>query len=230
MRKPIKTESLKKIRTLGVPIGTVVDVGILSSTVSLIESFPDVKHLLIEPIVEWNETIEKNYNSKNIDYELINVAASDRIGSVNMATSSVQSGKPITHAYMIGENPSSPKDTYRTVPVETIDSIVAARDLKMPFLLKIDVDGAELSILKGSKETLKKTNVVVVEANMQTFIERSKVLVDAGFRLFDVVDLCYYDDRLAQVDLIFLRNVMIEELGLEMYKGGFQLDKWKELS
>jgi hypothetical protein len=87
MRHPIKAHSLERLKTMGMPIGSIIDVGVLSSTPDLIRAFPDKKHLLIEPIVEWNEPIARAYAS--IDHELVNVAASDADGEVALEIQSV---------------------------------------------------------------------------------------------------------------------------------------------
>jgi FkbM family methyltransferase len=230
MRRPVKKESLDKLIAMGAPVGSVIDVGVLTCTGPLLSAFPKCKHLLIEPIVEWNEAIAKNYKTRGVPYELVNVAASDRNGTVTMKTASVRPGQPITHARMFDGAATADDETLREVPMATVDSLIAERTLEPPYLLKIDVDGAEPAILKGAKETLKKTSIVVIEAGMQTLIERATMLREAGFLLFDVVDLCYYDDRLAQVDLVFLSFATIQEHKLQMYKEAFDIEKWKELA
>jgi FkbM family methyltransferase len=227
MRRPNKIQSFKKLNAMGVPVGTVIDVGVLIGTGELITSYPSCKHVLIEPIVEWNDDIKKKYDSKSIDYELVNVAASDANGTVQMKTASVRPGQPITHARMIEGAAGKPSSKVREVPMATVDALVAARDLAKPYLLKIDVDGAELKILKGAAQTLRDTSVVVIEAGVANLVDRAAALKEAGFLLFDVVDLCYYDDRLAQVDLVFLSFAIIKERKLQMYKEAFDIEKWK---
>ena len=50
------------------------------------------------------------------------------------------------------------------VPVETLDSLVKSGQLEKPNLIKIDVEGAEISVLRGSEQTLR-------EYQPQLFIE-----------------------------------------------------------
>jgi hypothetical protein len=88
------------------------------------------------------------------------------------------------------------------------------------------VDGAELLILEGSRSILPQCSTVVVEAGIKDFTARSKPLEDAGFELFDVVDLAYYDERLAQFDMVWVNTKMMQTLKLEMYKNGFDYSKW----
>ena len=86
----------------------------------------------------------------------------------------------------------------------TLDEFLADVDLPEPCLLKIDVDGPELDVLAGASSTLAKSGVVIVEAPLQYIAARAGYLADRGFSIFDIVDLCYYDDQLWQADLMFL--------------------------
>lgn len=223
MRRPLKMESFKKIKELNIPIQTVIDIGIRIGTPELMKSFGDLKHFLVEPISEWNDTINSTYTKAGIDYTLTNVAASNINGIMNMEVSTVRPGEPISHARLTEKDSGA---NIRNVPVRTIDSLMEEYRMPKPYLLKIDVDGVELLIMEGAKETFKDVNVVVVEANVRNFIERATFLQNSGFELFDIVDPCYYDDQLRQFDLVFLNSRMVAERGLDMYKQAFDIKKW----
>lgn len=223
-RRPARTQSLVKLRAMGIPINGIIDVGMLTGTYDLMKTFADVPQLLIEPIVEWNDTLRSKYTAAGVRFELINVAASDMDGEMNMRTSSVREGKPITHANLTG---ATTGDNLRKVPVRRLDTLLAERPgFAKPWLLKIDVDGVELQILAGAAETLRDCSVVVVEAGIRTFMERAAALQAHGFELFDIVELCYYDDRLRQFDLVFVKTQILNRLGLDMYKQPFDITKW----
>lgn len=223
MRRPLKFESFNKIKSLGIPIETVLDVGILTGTYELMSSFNNKKHLLIEPIIEWNDSINRNYSKSGIDYTLVNVAASNKDGTMNIETCTVIPGRPISHARLTDKQQG--KDI-RTVTVRKLDTLLLEYPHSGPYLLKIDVDGAEIDILEGAVKTLPLVNVVVIEANVRNFIERATFLQKQGFELFDIVDPCYYDDQLRQFDLVFANSQMISERGLDMYKKPFDMAKW----
>ena len=78
MRGPIKNQALRVLRNRKVAIGTVLDVGVLTGTPELMEAFPDVPHILFEPVVEFNPAIERAYRRHR--FEIANVAISDRVG------------------------------------------------------------------------------------------------------------------------------------------------------
>lgn len=54
----------------------------------------------------------------------------------------------------------------KTRITKTVDSIVKEKNLPLPDMLKIDVQGCELDILKGMKETLKSVKHILVELQM----------------------------------------------------------------
>jgi len=224
-RHPMKAHSFKILKEMGVPVGTVIDVGILTSTYELIQAYGDTPQLLIEPIVEFEERIRAIYDKAKVNYELIKVAASDRIGEASMRTNSVREGVDITHARMT--DATDAPGEYRTVPMRTLDSLVAERTLAKPYLLKIDVDGAELEILKGAESILPDCSVICIETGITNIFERCEAIRRHGFQLFDLVDICYYNDRLVQMDAIFLNHRIIQERGLSVYKNGFDIAKWK---
>lgn len=223
MRRPLKRECFQVIKSLNIPIETIVDVGVLTGTWDLQTEFKDKKHILIEPIVEWNDKINDTYGSAGIDYDLLNVAAYNRDGRMKIKTVSVVPGKPISHASLTER---SSGDDLREVPVRRLDTLLPEIGASGPYLLKIDVDGVEIDIIEGAEKILPKCSVIVVEANVQNFIERSNILSDKGFSLFDIVDPCYYDSRLRQIDLVFMNTKMIDRLGIDMYKEKFEYEKW----
>lgn len=224
MRKPLKKEAFERIKDLKIPINTVLDIGVnTAGTPELMFCFEDKNHFLVEPIVEFNDSINKIYSDSKINYTLVNFAASNIDGVANIKVDTVHQNIPITHARLTNE---SLGPNIREVAVRKIDSLVEEYSVDPPYLLKIDVDGAELLILEGSKKTLKNTNVLVIEANIKNFIERSVAIANEGFELFDIVDPCYYDDRLRQFDMIFLNSNIISELDIDMYKQSFDISKW----
>jgi hypothetical protein len=54
-------------------------------------------------------------------------------------------------------------DTKKIRKTITLDSLVKLRQLPKPDLIKMDVQGAELDIIKGASETLKSVNHVILE-------------------------------------------------------------------
>jgi hypothetical protein len=143
---------------------------------------------------------------------------------MNIELTSIDAEQSVTHARLtektVGVN-------IREVPVRRVDGLAAEHQMEGPFLLKIDVDGAELSIIEGARGILNNCFFVIVEAQVQNIVERMNAVTEHGFELFDIVDPCYHDKRLAQVDLVFINKKMAIECGLQMYAKGFRAELWE---
>jgi FkbM family methyltransferase len=170
--------------------------------------FPDRKHLLFEPVTEFADHIRRQYSK--IEHTLVLAAVADSEGEVTLQTRSVFPGQAITHSDIV-RGPVSGGDT-RSVPAVTLDGYLSRNPAKAPFLVKIDVDGAELAVMRGAVETLKQASVIVVETTRHALAQRVAALEGLGFVLFDLADLCYYDRAFSQCDAVMLRRDLIEAL------------------
>ena len=89
-----------------------------------------------------------------------------------------------------------------------------ARELSLvpPYLLKLDVQGAEEVVLRGAREVLQNCEAVISEADIEDFQKLNRMLADAGFFLYDITQLqrvgdgtlgwfypIYLNNRLAQL-------------------------------
>lgn len=226
---PTKSKALKALIQAGAPVETVIDVGVQNMTHELITHFGDTPHILCEPISEYYDKISKHYASCGVEFDIEPSAMSNADGSIELELSSVIEGLDITHARII-EGAGSVGTVRRQVASKRVDTMVGERGLDGPFLLKIDVDGAEILVLEGATDTLAKCSAVVIEVETRNLFERSAPLVAAGFRLFDVVDLCLYDNRLSQVDLVFANPSYFQPGALDVVQGAFEFSKWVDLS
>lgn len=201
-------ESLRLLRGLGLPVGTILDVGVRHLTWPLIEVFPDKKHVLFEPITDYFPQIRKYYAS--IDYELVNAAVYDVDGTVSIHSERKTLGDEISHSYIV----QNATDTSHVVDCIRLDTFLLTRDIFCPYLLKIDVEGPDIpvAILQGCQQTLTQTSVVVIEMTVDRFVERASLLDKAGFGIWDIVDLCYYGECLWQVDALFVSRRYLAEI------------------
>ncbi len=198
-------KTLTNLKHAGVPIETIIDVGVNYSTPALMQAFPKHKHVLIEPISEYFPSIRTNYSG--MDYELIEAAANDVDGDVFIESEAKFGDGKVSHSRIV----DAPSAKTRTVPSLRLDTMLRPFGLAEPYLLKIDVEGADVpsAILRGATETLRKSSCVVIEMTVPKFVERAVLIADAGFQLFGIEDLCYYGGTLWQADVIFVRNDII---------------------
>jgi FkbM family methyltransferase len=202
MRAPDTIQSMMVLRARKIPIETIIDVGVKTMTPELIAVFPDKPHLLFEPVQEFIVHIHANY--KRVNYTLVEAAVSDKEGEVTLQTRSIDGGATITHSGMVS-GPVNSIDK-RVVPMVTLDGYLLRHPQKPPYLVKLDVDGFELQIMQGAVETLKSASVVIVETPKHEFTARISFLEARGFELFDLVELCYYDQSFWQCDAVLLKK------------------------
>jgi FkbM family methyltransferase len=198
VRFPAKPNALRFLREIGVPIGTVIDVGAHAETVELRTAFPDKRHLLFEPATEFHDALARNY--AGLDYLLAPLALSDTDGSGFLRKSALGGGE-VSHATLVDPSDTGPRELVTTA---RLDTFMANRDDERPYLVKVDVDGYELPILRGAEKIWDDISVLIVEATLDQFVERLNFVAARGFKLFDIVDPCYYYEMLSQVDLVFV--------------------------
>lgn len=111
------------------------------------------------------------------------------------------------------------KTGFPTVPVElatfTLDELVDRHALPAPYLLKLDVQGYELEVLRGAVATLPRTEAVLAEVSLLEYNEGAPLaaeviahLAGEGLELYDVCSQRRResDRALFQMDVIAVRR------------------------
>jgi hypothetical protein len=102
----------------------------------------------------------------------------------------------------------------RTVPMFKLDSMWSALELEGPALLKVDVQGGELEVLKGATDCINNFEIIMLEVGLieqyvgqPVFHEYIAYMADLGFVVFDIIHTGYADTGLlAQIDLVFVKK------------------------
>lgn len=155
--------------------------------------FPKASIYSFEPIPKLFQKLDK-LQSQNV--KIFNIAVGSATGEFDFhlnAYSHVSSFLNISK-----ENETYPKDSISTIQVkqDTLDNVSKSLNLKGVTLLKLDVQGFEMEVLKGGIHTIKTyVNYIIVEANFAklyenqpTFTELNKYLNDLGFELKTMLD------------------------------------------
>lgn len=86
-----------------------------------------------------------------------------------------------------------------SVECTTLDHVVSANGIASVDWLKVDVEGNEIQVLRGAKETLRMTSNLIIEVASENARECMALLGEAGFRLVDT-------DRGERVSNWFLKS------------------------
>lgn len=191
---------------------TVFDIGVGWGTPWLYRAFPEAHFVLVEPLREFEHSIEEILRQYDAEYHSCCLGAApgesefqvhpwDLTGSGLYSSASEQAADPAR------------KVEIRKVPVRTLDSI--AEGCAPPCVLKIDTEGSELEVLRGGIRTLRSVELILLETFLierhhgaPDLIDVAAWLKNQGFRLFDVVNIATVGPRRipAYVDVAFLRT------------------------
>jgi FkbM family methyltransferase len=99
--------------------------------------------------------------------------------------------------------------------MDTLDSLMESAGMSTPLLMKLDVQGFELEILRGGKNALGAAEVVIMEASLLPYNEGAPLFADvvgfmdeAGFAVYDFCgqNRRETDHALFQTDVVFVRR------------------------
>jgi len=200
--------ALERISGRRMEIRTIIDVGSSNGrwAINAKRYWPDAYCFCIEGFKYWKKQLVAQRKQRD-DFDFVIAAAGDRLCEVFFLENS---DKP-TQGHAYDKNPDS---RYRPVLQTTIDHEVAYNALEPPFLIKIDTHGREGEILTGAAETLKRTNLMMIEANnfedrgRMRFHELCQFVEDRGFRCADIATPTFRkaDNMFWQCDLVFIRK------------------------
>lgn len=117
--------------------------------------------IAIEPMAENFALLQDNVALGNIRATTLNLAASDRNGEETLQVDDVTSGTAVLDSVAHGEASEGrraaglPPRT-ETVRVERLDDLVVRAALPPPAMMKIDTEGAEVAVLGGAEQTLRR--------------------------------------------------------------------------
>ena len=206
-------EHEKILKNIGVEYGHIVDIGANRGQFSLVSRycFPKAKIDSFEPLAEpaafYKKVFEYDDNVTLHSYAIGEECAALEIHISNRDDSS--SLLPISEMQSVLFKGTSEKST-RIIDVAPLDVIISAQDIISPALLKIDVQGFELSVLKGCLNLLNTFKNIYVECSFvelyegQSFADEViEFLARHNFRLIGIYNI-YYDKHGNSIQADFL--------------------------
>lgn len=205
-------DALEHVSNMGLYPATVLDVGAAHGTFTLNchAIFPRARYLMIDPLQEYESHLNKIVASiPQTEYVLCAASASSGEITINVHPDLVGSS-----IYLEREE-SDVNGVPRTAPAETLDRLCEDRGMHGPYLLKVDVQGAELDVLAGAEKVLSETEYLIMEVSLFEFFSGGPQFYDVvsymkscEFVVYDILGLQFrpLDNALSQVDLAFVRE------------------------
>lgn len=203
-----------------VPFGsefhTVLDVGANRGQFSLVacNRFPRATILCFEPLPTAHAKLRRLWRGQS-RVTLYNVALGSHSSeqAIHVSRSDDSSSMLAITARQSHEFPGTEEVARLTVPTRRLDDLLTPDLLKRPCLLKIDVQGFELEVLRGVGALLDDVDEILVECSFTELYtgqpladEVTCYLLTHGFRLGGVFSPVYGDRRRClQADLLFSR-------------------------
>ena len=185
-------------------VENIIDVGVAHGTKELLDNFPNAYFNLIEPNpVFWKhieETLLKKFKGK-----LFKTAAGNSTG--------------ISDFYNFGNTSSFlQRQDYELknkikVKLDKLDNIIFSNNLKNT-LLKIDAEGYELEVLKGSTNILNSIDYCIVELRLQNIntynpSELINYLYKKNFYFHKIIKVYYVKYGIDFMDILFIKKSLI---------------------
>jgi FkbM family methyltransferase len=192
----------------GVPMRTLIDIGAADGTFGL-TVLDGINAGLQVLNVDAQATYEPSL--KRIEAML---GAPYRITAVGDRDGEIRVRKP-QHEYWLSTathmGAGQCGDDTIALPCRRLDSIVAESGVQGPMFIKLDVEGAELDVLRGAEATLQDTCGLLIECPVRAaggpqFLDIYAYLGARGFSLFDMVRLSHRgsDATLYQFYAVFI--------------------------
>jgi len=205
---------LGKIKLLGFQPGVILDIGAnrgeWSQTVKSV--FASSTFYMIEPQSEMEPFLSRacaNNVAKNSAYFI--AGAGSEPGELEIAIWDNFAGTSI----MAVETAEAERFEKRLVPIVTVDGLVRDERMAVPSLIKVDVQGFELEVIKGAVESLSECELIILEVSLFRFFPSTPLVHEViafmgnlGYVVYDFLNLrkrpC--DGALGQVDICFAKS------------------------
>jgi FkbM family methyltransferase len=198
----------------------IIDVGGFDGKVAVkfAEAFPEAQIYTFEPIRKHFDNLQNTIRSypsitsfnvalgDSTEEKQINQLHNDSSSSILAAADLIENHFFATHL--------APKGT-ENIFIKRLDDILSANTAHIS-ILKIDVQGFELNVLKGSINTLKKVYIIVLEMQNHDFYKEAPMyfeldayLRSQGFELFDLLPAIRNDMKLYEWDAIYVNAALL---------------------
>jgi FkbM family methyltransferase len=197
--------------------GTVIDVGANRGQFALfaLHRFPTAQLLCFEPLSEAHRKLtEVVGDNPRVRVERCAIGATEGNLNLNITRSDDSSSLLQPTALQLQTFPNTDAVSSSEVRVKTLDDVIEPGQLTPPFLLKIDVQGFELEVIKGAQRLLGENGDLLVESSFAELYadqaladEVVAALLSQGYRLRGIFSVTRgLDGAPLQGDFLFSRQ------------------------
>ncbi len=200
--------ALERVLSRGIEIQTVLDLGAAGGAWSRAvhqSLFPEARFHLFEAQTNWKSELESTIAS-HPQLSFVNAAAAQSPGECffKLPDSNPFGGRAFETETCSG---------LTKLPCVSIDSEVSRLNLNGPFFIKFDIHGLENEVLNGATQTLRSTNLIMMEmlfyaAQGRAVPNLMNRLMDLGFHCVDIAEPTFrpYDRTFWQLDMLFVKT------------------------
>jgi len=209
------------IKKIGFEPKHIVDVGANHGmwTREALKYFPDSYYTLFEPQKELENSVKDLLANPRIKFNP--VGAGSQAGNFKLTI-----GKSDTESSFIYTEKEAAEGGARQieVPIVTLNEFLGKMDVPTPDLIKVDAEGFDFEVLKGSSDFIGKTEIFVVEVSVafesmdNSFLKMMNFMDEMGYKIFEITQMMRFETHggLGLAELCFIK------------KNGF-VDKHKKL-
>ncbi len=186
-------------------------------TIAALKSFPDCHVICFEPVKETFHRLSERLLPFQSSVFLFNYALSDTQGTAEINITTFDGANSIHPQAQFHQllNPHVREIGKEEIELVRLDDIANSLPTRSVDILKIDVEGHELSVLKGGSSFIREmVDTLIIEISFmrdqswesQAIFGIFSLLNDLGFRLINILDIHHADEKnllIAQIDCVF---------------------------
>jgi FkbM family methyltransferase len=164
--------------------------------------------ILFEPLLENFNILERNLSNANANIKAYQVALGreEKTEKMYLSSNDAQSSSILKPKKHIEQYPYIHFNKTEEVEVKTLDSF----NIQDANFINIDVQGYELEVFEGGKETLNKVNYIHSEVNRDEMYENNAMIYQLDEFLyrynFNRVETYWPDEKLGWGDALYIKN------------------------